>query len=167
MNEVDLAKLADRCERLAELIRTRGRKALTVAAEWANPRHPNSIGAGSDIVGDRDKRDRLDPLRHPRLVANFGRLDADVATLTGLILDTCPREPDKPRESEVPDGACENCWTDNRHFEPVSHYARACRWCGDFKGDQGRYPPRALLRKRHAGQRVTTADVEKALGRSA
>lgn len=167
MNDVDLSKLAERLDRLAELVRTRGRKALTVAAEWTSPRHPNAIGGGPDFTTPRDKLDKLDPLRHQRLVANFGRLDADVATLTGLILDTVPREPDKPRDDEVPEGACENCWTDNRHFEPVSHYARSCRWCGDFKGDQGRYPPRALLRKRHAGQRVTTADVEKALGRTA
>lgn len=167
MNERDMTRLAERCRDLARHIEERGTTALRVAAQWTNPRHPDSIGAGDpdSEPQDRDKRDRLDPMRHARLVAGFGRIDAAVATLAWLILDTVPQTP-KP-STDCPDGACRNCWLDRRHYEPTAHYKDLCRWCGDFRSTEGRVPPLVLLRKRHAGQRVTTSDVEKALGRSA
>lgn len=167
MNEVDLKKIADSGRRTCDLVEDRGLTALRRAHSWKNssgvyvPPDPDAEGPG------RDKLDRLDPIRHERLVAAHKAFDQAAATLRWLLLDTVPRTPDKPRDSDVPDGACENCWTNRRHFEPVAHYRACCRWCGDFKATEGRYPPLALLRKRHAGQRVTTADVERALGRTA
>lgn len=171
MNATDLSKLADRLDRLAELVRTRGGKALTVAAEWTSARHPNTVGSGGDVSFDRDKRDRLDPRRHQRLVANFGRLDADVATLTGLILDTVPREPDKPRDDECGEGWCTSCWKvrllspEHTHTDGRVKHKGLCSWCASFKTANGVTPPESLLRKRRDGKKITEADVDQALGR--
>ncbi len=165
MNDRDFAKLAASARRFAELCDDRGMKSLKVAADWKRLSRPDA-GIGSPDVEPvaPDKRDKLDRMRHERLLAVFGRTSADLATGIALMLDTCPRAPDQ--SDDCPEGACRNCWTDKRYYEPVSHYGNSCRWCGDFRNTEGRYPPLPLLRKRHAQRRITTTDVDKALGRA-
>lgn len=175
MNQSDFTKLADRLRRLADLVETRGEKALRVASQWTQARHPNSVGAGDpDFTPDApDKRDRLDPRRHARLVANFGRLDADVATLTGLILDTVPRAPDKARDGELDEneGWCKSCYRigmftpEHCHADGRVKHKALCSWCASFRTENGVLPPEALLRKRRDGKKITEADVAEALGR--
>lgn len=166
MNDQDFDKLAQRSIDIAPVLRERGVQALRRSAAWRNTAHPMREGEGAPTVRWSDL-DKPDPLRHARIVAAVGAYDTAMATLNGLLLDTVPKKPEAARPEDCPEGACMNCWLDRRHFEPVSHYAQLCRWCGDFKATEGRCPPLALLRKRHAGQRVTTQDVERALGRSA
>lgn len=170
MNEQDLGRIAENGQRAAELLTERGMRALTAAASWRNTQHPDTAPDLGDLTittadVDRDKRDKLDPFRHPRLVAAINAYSNAAATLTWLLLDTIPRTPDQPRPDEAPEGACRNCWTDNQHFEPIDRFKDLCRWCGDFRANEGQLPPLALLQLRHQGRKVTTADVDRALGR--
>lgn len=63
------------------------------------------------------------------------------------------------------DDWCFSCWRDNRYCEPVANgrYARYCRWCGEFYAAYRVVPPLELIKARHAGRRITTAMVERAL----
>jgi hypothetical protein len=47
-------------------------------------------------------------------------------------------------------------------MEPIDRdrYARVCRWCGDFKATEGRFPSADLLLARHEGRRITRAMIE-------
>lgn len=174
MNERDMTRLAERCRDLARHIEERGTTALRVAAQWTNPRHPDMVGAGDpdSEPQDRDKRDRLDPMRHARLVAGFGRIDAAVATLAWLILDTVPRAPDKPSDDDVGEGWCSSCWRirwlspEHQHPDGRPKHKALCSWCASFKKAQGQLPPESLLRKRRDGRRISDADVARALGKA-
>jgi hypothetical protein len=42
-------------------------------------------------------------------------------------------------------------------------YRDYCRWCGAFKAQHKIEPPLPLLELRHAGRRITEADVAKAM----
>lgn len=191
MNQEDFDRMADRGNRTSELARTRGEKALQVAAAWkGNLRAANydpSSGPGlrhdtyeekdpetgemeshvvavpHDPTGEADSH-TVDQLRHARLVAAACAWELACATYTNLLIETVPHAP-KRNADECPDGACENCWTDGRYFQPVEHYKKLCRFCGDFKGTEGQVPPLKILRLRHAGRRITRVDVQRALGR--
>lgn len=192
MNQEDFDRLSERGGRCSELARTRGVKALSVAAEWrGNVRAANydpSSGPGlrhdsywetdpstgelvehvvavpHDPTGEADSS-TADQLRHARLVAAIGAFDQACATLTSLLIQTVPYAP-KSHNEGPPEGACENCWLDSRYFQPVEHYKKLCRFCGDFKGSEGQVPPLRILRLRHEGRRITRADVDRALNRN-
>lgn len=189
MNQEDFDRLEDRGARCGELLAQRGVKALQIAHAWlgstraatlepsasAIPETFYELVAGvwvehlafkpNDPTGEADST-TVDQLRHARLVAAIGAWDTATSTLTNLLLETVPRAPDAPRENDCPDGACTNCWLDNRYFEP-SRAKGLCRWCGEFKAAERVLPPLRLLRWRHEGRRITKAEVDRVLGRKA
>lgn len=60
---------------------------------------------------------------------------------------------------------CISCWRNKEHHEPVHkdhRTARLCRWCAGYKRDHhGQLPPVRLLAKRHRGDRITQADIDR------
>lgn len=64
---------------------------------------------------------------------------------------------------------CRSCWRDNKYCEPVSRrtngqarYKGLCRWCGQALKDLGALPPVWLVERRHRGERITAAMMERA-----
>lgn len=108
------------------------------------------------------------------------RLDAALElsdSLIAMVANATPRRKDRIADKERlaaqagADGWCSSCFRDAGRLEPQAmhpngtvRYAGSCRWCHDFEQEYGRKPPLGLLRKRHAGQRVTEGDIGKALG---
>lgn len=64
------------------------------------------------------------------------------------------------KEPLTPDG-CRNHGEQGMGWEPV-HCQRLCRWCYDFRANEGFDAPRALLEQRARGQRISESDVERA-----
>lgn len=106
----------------------------------------------------------------------------EIERLTAIIIEACaglrrltapyrlPEQTTSAREMSAPDGWCSSCYLDGQHHEPITpksngtvHYEGLCRWCGDFRKAYGALPPRALLRARHEGRRISVALVEKHL----
>lgn len=80
------------------------------------------------------------------------------------------KHPKRPDDKLDEDRWCKSCMTDRGWLEPVAvhpdgriRYKAECRWCHDYRADTGRPPTLGLLRKRHAGQRITEADILNAL----
>ena len=64
---------------------------------------------------------------------------------------------------------CRSCWRDDQYCEPVSENYKGrgeCRWCGDFFGQFREMPPLPVLRKRHVGERIDQAFIDKHLRRA-
>lgn len=130
----------------------------------------------SDPTGDA----ALSPEQRHAHESYRAHLDVALATADAIILDVengTPRKkdhlPDRDRLAAqvAAEGWCSSCYRNAARLEPQAmhpngtvRYAGACRWCHDFEQEYGRKPPLDLLRKRHAGQRVTESDIGKALG---
>lgn len=126
------------------------------------PMPPVSDPTGDTVVNGTATRAQLDDLdRHIR--AALDHLD-HARAIQARALKAHQARPTPPAQDSAPPGACRSCWRDGRHFEPTAEgrYTHACRWCGDFRANEGIDPPVALLEKRHRGERITTADVAKA-----
>lgn len=72
-------------------------------------------------------------------------------------------------EATPGDEWCRSCWRDGKHCEPVARrsngqawYKGLCRWCGQARKDLGAEPPLWLIERRHRGERVTAAMMERA-----
>jgi hypothetical protein len=52
---------------------------------------------------------------------------------------------------------CDSCRRDGGHLEPVAagRYHDACRWCGEFRGLNGGWPPMEILRAHLRRQPIT------------
>lgn len=87
------------------------------------------------------------------------------------IADRYPSQPLPLPDIEATPGDdwCRACWKDGHYCEPVSskpdgttRYSGLCRWCGEFAKANGFEPPTWLLKRRHAGERITPGMVEQA-----
>lgn len=100
-------------------------------------------------------------------------------TLTTLLLNTVRDHAAHEKQvAELADdngpGAdwCASCYRDNRYLEPVAthrdgriKYKGSCNWCHTFDATYRRPPPEQLLAMRHAGKRISQADIERAFKR--
>lgn len=155
-------------------------------SDWEKPVLPanGERGGGGgerpsdDVLEDR-REDRRASGKHQQL-----RSDVRVATEALMRIRFLYAEVNRPTIKSLPakemqlaqvatEGWCVSCWRDDRWCEPIAKrptgepfYKDRCRFCGQWKAEHGQDPPLVILQKRHAGQRITQADVEKALGKA-
>lgn len=137
-------------------------------------------GAEDDDRHDDRQEDAAAARYHDELDTLTKRIDADCARLRRIIGICAPTPPKQLHNRDLlvaqvaADGWCISCWRDDQHLTPIAlrpsgqpYYRDRCRACGEWKAEHGQDPPKLILELRHAGRRITTADVERALGRSA
>lgn len=173
----DLDRLAQRAERLGELLRDRGPHALNLAralrthlrAATTNggPRSHDTPDPTGDTATTHADSDNLFGLR---LESAISLADVAVAGLTNLLAGLTPPPKAKHDPTNAPPGHCASCYRDNRHLEVEHRHADGrvkhkglCAWCAGFLADYGQRPPVDLLTKRHRGGRITTGDISRAL----
>lgn len=168
---------ADRTTRSwADTIRAARYGEATTGNRWYLDEATNELSPmPNDPTGDQ----AVDPDEVAQLNSRLRKL---VSTLRSAaaeyenILDQASHDPRKhpkrPDDKLDEDRWCRSCKADRGHLEPVAvhpdgriRYKGECRWCHDFKAEYGRYPSPTLLRRRHAGHRITEADVDAALGK--
>lgn len=107
-------------------------------------------------------------------------LDVALSVADALIRDVTAATPRRPGQIADQDklatqvgaeGWCSSCFRNGGKLVPQAmhssgevKYRGSCRWCHDFESEYGRRAPLSLLQKRHAGQRITTTDILRALG---
>jgi len=109
-------------------------------------------------------RARADEKRLRTLLAAGDNLTRDLYNLVtfwaSVATPTDAREIAAARTTEA--DWCESCWRDSKYREPLDS-GRLCGWCAVWKRQYGTLPPLVLLVRRHAGYRITQADVDRAL----
>lgn len=186
--------LATVLNRLAGRFAHEGESTLSTTRSWADTIRAASYGddKGSNrwalidgelvpIPNDPTGDQAVDPDEvaqlHQRLRALMRQLHSVAAEVENIMDQASPdprKHPKRPDDKLDEDRWCQSCKADRGYLEPVSthddgriRYRGECRWCHDFKADTGRYPTPGLLRRRHAGFRITEADIATALGRKA
>jgi len=139
-------------------------------------------GEPDERIDDR-KDDAAAARYHAELSTLTKRIDADLHRLRRIIGICCP-SPTKGLASRdmlsaqvAADGWCVSCWKDDQNLTPITmttgggkprpRYKDRCRFCGEWKAEHGQDPPVAILQLMHEGRRITTAAIERAMGKSA
>lgn len=187
----DLPRLAGSLAVLGTLLEDRGQQAWDVLASWTTgPTPPPTTGERGGGTGEAGQEDQAEQrrweARAARLLAeqraDLTELDRLVQNIIRRIDIACPPntaevknrrtgnlDPVTPAEVAI-EGWCASCWRDDQTLEPIEkdrhglrYYRDYCRWCGAFKAKHDTEPPLALLKRRHAGQRISEDDIRDAL----
>jgi hypothetical protein len=185
---IDPDLLAKRLKATSEAVTRYGRTTWQRADDWQPPGRMPARGergggmadGATDERHDDRKEDAAAGRYHSELSALTRRLDADMARLERIMAICCPEDNRSLRNKDLmaaqvaADGWCTSCWRDDQYLVPIAlqksgvpFYRDLCRACGEWKAEHRQLPPLSILVLRHAGRRVTTADVDKALGRPA
>ena len=155
--------------------------------QWTPPQPGDADYEGPEEpldLSDRDAADRRDAALTAKYQKELGmissRIDRDMARVERIIELCNPPKPAELRSKELlaaqvaADGWCVSCHRNDQTLTPIQvqpsgvpFYRDLCRFCGEWKAEHRALPPLPILVLRHAGRRVTTADVDKALGRTA
>ena len=137
--------------------------------DWVKPQRPPSDDSRGGGVRDGKSDDRLHEEHLDRQASRYNseldkltdRLAADLNRLQELIRIANPEVP----RSEIGAG-CRSCQRDGGRYEPIApgRYKHACRFCGDWRGEHGDWPPLAVVRWRskNPGKKVPLKVVEQA-----
>lgn len=183
--------LADRLQELAVLLRSQGGVTWERVDAWTKACMPRLFEADDDDQeaaeragrSERSEEDRREDAAAGRYKDELGRLtkrlEADVARL-GQIVGVCnPVGPkrlsrgDRQAAQVAAEGDCVLCWragcSKEIEVDREGHrlYRDRCKWHADWRRNHGDDPPNWLVVKHHDRGRVSTADVERALGKGA
>lgn len=122
-----------------------------------------------DAAVDPDEVAQMNAQLH-KAMRSLHRAAADYENILDQASHDPMKRPHKPDTQLDEDRWCRSCKADRGHLEPVAvhpdgriRYNGECRWCHDFKAEYGRYPTPTLLRRHHAGLRISEAHVTAAL----
>lgn len=196
IGKADIGSVAERLRRIADRLDSTGSTTWDTMAAWRrgastasyDPEHGGnrweedddgtvwpvpSDPTGDTALGPRDDLALPNYRRHlADIMRGLDHLEDDLNAGTPHILGRLP-DKDRLAEQAAEDGYCRSCYRAGRVVDQAMHkdgtvrFKGLCRWCHDFKQEYGQLPPGRLLHKRHSGQRITEADVAKALGRKA
>ena len=185
-------ELATVLERLAGRLRHEGTEALNTTRSWADtiraanysddhggnrwetdPDTDEVSPVPNDPTGDQAVNPDAVAQLHgklTKLIRQGHSLAADMEHILDQASHDPKHHPKRPDDKLDEDRWCRSCKADRGWLEPVAvhpdgriRYSGECRWCHDYKADMGRYPTPQLLRKRHAGHRITEADIAASL----
>lgn len=127
-------------------------------------RIPTNDPTGESVAGKADEAvvalTEVDMLLH--------RIDKDMTRLRQMRHEWAPKLGLAKPADGPGDDWCACCYAADRTFEPVSvRYKGLCRWCGDFRAEQGQRPPAELVKARHRGERITSQMVDRHMNRKA
>lgn len=139
-------------------------------------------GGGTAEPTDRDIEDRVGDRAaskyHDEVLTTIARVRADLARLLRIadLVDPPAAITLKSGQLQIAqvaaEGWCVSCWRNDKTCNPIAlrpnkqpYYKDRCRPCGEWKHEHGQDPPMSILAMRHAGRRVTTADVAMATAR--
>lgn len=187
----DLPRLGASLSLLGTLLERDGQTAWDRMSGWREgPRKApqrGEVGGGGGEAGAEDRK--LEAIQRARAARHFDEWRADLDTIDDLVQSllrridvACPPHPDEVKNRRTGDldpvtaadvaaaGWCASCWRNDQQMVPIEKdrhsmrfYRDYCRWCGGFKAQHKIEPPVALLELRHAGRRITEADVAKAM----
>jgi len=190
-SRADLPRLGASCGVLGTLIEMKGQDAFDITGGWvpgpgSSPKPGTRGGGGAD--GDPEREDERKRRAHAAKVhadLNEFHRDLDRVVQRGLRLyDVAfPGHPAELRNKRTNDldpvtsadvaaaGWCRSCWRNDQQMVPIEvnkrtslrYYRDFCRFCGAFVGQHKIEPPLPILVKRHAGRRITEADIAEAL----
>lgn len=131
----------------------------------------------SDPTGDRALRRDVMDHAHAKYCADLTKALAAADALITDVETATPHTPkqigdhDKLAAQVGAEGWCSSCFRNAGRMEPQAmhgngtiRYRGECRWCHDFKAEQGRYPTLSLLQKHHSRRPITAEDIARALG---
>lgn len=188
----DLPRLGASMGLLGTLLEGGGQLAWDTMDGWQHgPRkapEAGERGGGGGEAGAEDRKDeaiqRARAARHfAAFLADLDAADVLVQSLIRRMDVACPPHPSALRNKAgdldpvtaadaAAAGWCKSCWRNDQQMVPVTppegksrlkRYRDYCRWCGDFVGQHKIEPPLELLKVRHAGGRISEADVDKAI----
>lgn len=122
---------------------------------------PDNDPTGEAVAGKADEA-ALALVETERILR---RIDIDMTRLRQLRHEWAPKQGlSKPTNDGPGDDWCACCYAADGSFEPVSaRYKGLCRWCGDFRAEQGQRPPAELVKARHRGERITAQMVTRSM----
>lgn len=103
------------------------------------------------VMATSDARDRLD-LELAKELAALEQAHVLVRTVATRVLIALAPRPAHPRPTQQARRRCESCARADLDVDiDIDRYAKYCRFCGEFKGAEGRVPPKAACewRARH------------------
>lgn len=188
----DLPRLSAQVGVLATLLEEKGQRAWDTLDGWQEgprkaPQAGERGGGGTEAQAEARRDEHLQRARAARhfrqFTADLTEVDRLADSLIRRIDVACPPHPMELRNRKTEDldpvtaadvaaaGWCASCWKNDQQMVPITvqprtgmrYYRDFCKWCGEFKGTHKIEPPVELLRLRHAGRRITEADVNAAL----
>jgi len=123
---------------------------------------PTGSAASGFDVADRDRKELLARIdRACQLLEEAVQIAARYPVHPTQLEDVTP----SPGEEW-----CRSCWKDDKYCEPITmkkgtntpYHRGLCKWCGDRAKELGGDPPTWMVTKRHRGERVSSADMERA-----
>lgn len=122
----------------------------------------------SDDDEDNRREDAAAARYKGELAGLTKRMDADAARLTRIVSICNPDHPEGLKNRDLlaaqvaADGWCVSCWRNDQHLTEITlrpekdptkkrypFYRDTCRPCGDYKKENGQYPPPSVLRHWH------------------
>lgn len=192
----DFARLGATLIAVGKLLERDGDTIDKVLSGWeTGPQTPEAPPDGVDddepTVPDPERSDeRKNQARAALMRREFtdavGRLSDQASTVLRVAAVALPAHPAALRNVRTGDfdpvtvadagaaGWCTSCWRNDQQMVLIDvnkktglpYYRDLCKWCGAFKGTHKIEPPLELLRLRHAGRRITVADVDAAVARA-
>lgn len=174
--------LAERMESTEQAIRVQGPLTWERVRDWTRePRLPRSGERGGGMAEAALVADRLEERHQDAAAARYHaeldkltkRVDSDMARIRTIISICNPERPAslKARDMLVAqaeaDGWCGSCYRVDQACEPVAEgrYRTRCRFCGEWKAENGQDPPLALVELKCSGLTMTTKAVATALAK--
>jgi hypothetical protein len=184
------SRLGDLLEAAMHDVRSNGDLTWDRVSDWTVTGQMPSRGERGGGMADGEPDDRIDDRKedaaaaryHDELSALTRRLEADLHRIVRIIGICCPTPTrlasrDMLSAQVAADGWCVSCWKDDQNLTPITmttgggkprpRYKDRCRFCGEWKAEHGQDPPLPILQLMHDGRRITTAAIERAMGKSA
>lgn len=178
-----LAHMLDELDPLRSRVLADGDLLWSRTADWVKARQPSNgeRGGGLSEPSDDALRQRMEDRQasryHDELKTLTERMRADAARYRRIFEIVLP-PPSAVLSNKhlqlaqiAAEGWCVSCWRDDQNCTPIAlrpsgepFYKDRCRACGEWKHEHGQDPPLPILKLRHSGRRITTADVAAALG---